>query len=139
MPLPNYILSLSCPNQPGIVARVTAELFAHGGDILEAHQYDDDETRLFFTRIVFSLASTDAAPVLIESFAPIATSYQMTWAIRPRNERRKVILMASKFDHCIVDLLYRWRIGELNMDIVGIISNYSRETYAETDFGAIPF
>jgi formyltetrahydrofolate deformylase len=139
MPLPNYILSLSCPNQPGIVARVTAELFAHGGDILEAHQYDDDETRLFFTRIVFSLASTDAAPVLIESFAPIATSYQMTWAIRPRNERRKVILMASKFDHCIVDLLYRWRIGELKMDIVGIISNYSRETYAETDFGAIPF
>jgi formyltetrahydrofolate deformylase len=47
--------------------------------------------------------------------------------------------MASKFDHCIVDLLYRWRIGELKMDIVGIISNYSRETYAETDFGAIPF
>jgi formyltetrahydrofolate deformylase len=63
----------------------------------------------------------------------------MDWSIRPLNERRKVLLLASKFDHCLVDLLYRCRIGELEMDVVGIVSNHPRETYASTDFGAIPF
>jgi formyltetrahydrofolate deformylase len=139
MALPTYILTLSCQNQPGIVAHVTAELFAYGGDILEAHQFDDSETRRFFTRIVFSLPPERNLADLIVSFAPIAASYDMIWAIRPREERQKVILMASKSDHCLVDLLYRWRIGELRMDVVGIISNHPRETYEGTDFGAIPF
>lgn len=139
MTLPSYMLTLACPNQPGIVARVTAELFAHGGDIREAHQYDDDETDRFFTRIVFSLPSHDPVPNLMERFTPIAKSYDMEWTIRSRDERLRVILMASKFDHCLVDLLYRWRIGELKMDVVGIISNHPRETYEGTDFAAIPF
>jgi formyltetrahydrofolate deformylase len=138
MPLPTFMLTLSCRNQPGIVARVTAELFAHGGDILEAHQFDDSETNRFFTRIVFSLP-TDDATGLIASFVAVATSYGMDWAIRSRDERRKVILMASKSDHCLMDLLYRWRIGELKMEIVGIISNHPRATYSSADFGSIPF
>lgn len=138
MTLPQYILTLSCPNQPGIVARVTAELLAHGGDILEAHQFDDTETRRFFTRIVFSLP-TDCATALVDGFSPVAASYDMRWTVRPRNERQKVVLMASKSDHCLVDLLYRRRIGELKMDVAGIISNHPRETYASIDFGSIPF
>jgi len=138
MPLPTFMLTLSCCNQPGIVARVTAELFAHGGDILEAHQFDDSETNRFFMRIVFSLP-TDNATGLIASFAAVATSYGMDWTIRSRDERRKVILMASKSDHCLMDLLYRWRIGELKMEIVGIISNHPRDTYSSADFGSIPF
>jgi len=63
----------------------------------------------------------------------------MIWEVRPRSERRKVLLLVSKLDHCLVDLLYRWRIGELRMDVVGIVSNHPRETHSGTDFGSIPF
>src|SRR3984957_11228092 len=135
----SYLLTLACPNRPGIVARVTAELFSHGGNILEAHQFDDVESGLFFTRIVFNFAAEDASAAVVAGFQPIAVAYGMDWAIRPRDERRKVLLLASRFDHCLVDLLYRWRIGELNMDVVGIVSNHPRETYAGTDFGDVPF
>ncbi len=134
-----YLLALSCPNQPGIVARVSSELYRYSGNIQEANQFDDAETGRFFTRIVFTLPREDDLPRLIESFGPIARGYDMTWEIRPRTERRKVLLLASKFDHCLVDLLYRWRIGELPMDVVGIISNHPRTTYGATDFGDIPF
>ena len=133
------LLTLACPNQPGIVARVTAELFRFGGDILEAHQFDDVEGGRFFTRIVFNLPDGDGPDALIEAFRPIAEHYGMDWAIRPRDERRKVLLLASRFDHCLVDLLYRWRIGELKMDVVGIVSNHPRETYAASDLGGVAF
>ena len=134
-----FLLTLSCPNQPGIVARVTAELFAYRGDIQEAHQFDDKETGRFFTRIVFTLPVAGDADRLIESFRPIAEHYRMSWSIRPRSLRRKVLLLASKFDHCLVDLLYRWRTGELAMDVVGVVSNHPRETYSGLDLGTIPF
>src|SRR3984885_6469879 len=135
----SYLLTLSCPNQPGIVARVSTELFSHGGNILEAHQFDDTETGRFFTRIVFNLHDDQAISNLVAGFNPIGDDYQMTWEIRRRHEGRKVLLLVSKLDHCLVDLLYRWRIGELRMDVVGIVSNHPRETYNGTDFGSIPF
>jgi formyltetrahydrofolate deformylase len=135
----SYLLTLSCPNQSGIVARVTAELFAHSGNILEAHQFDDTETGHFFTRIVFNLDDDQKIAKLIDGFKPIGDHYRMIWKIRPKDERRKVLLLVSKFDHCLVDLLYRWRIGELRMDVVGIVSNHPRNTYHGTDFGPIPF
>jgi formyltetrahydrofolate deformylase len=135
----SYLLTLSCPNRPGIVARVSTELFSHGGNILEAHQFDDTETGRFFTRIVFNLHDDREFPKLVAGFRPIGDHYRMNWEIRPRNERRKVLLLVSKLDHCLVDLLYRWRIGELRMDVVAIVSNHPRETYNGTDFGSIPF
>ena len=134
-----FLLTLSCPNRPGIVARVTAELFAYGGNIEEAHQFDDKETGRFFTRIVFTLPRREDAPRLVESFRPVAEQFGMDWRIRPKDERRKVLLMASKFDHCLVDLLYRRRIGELAMDVVGVISNHPRETYNAADLADLPF
>jgi formyltetrahydrofolate deformylase len=133
------LLVLSCPNQPGIVARVTSELFAHGGDIIEAHQFDDSETGRFFTRIVFRVPADKDKQTLIDSFRPIAEAYKMDWEMRSRNERWKVLLLVSKSDHCLIDLLYRWRIGELKMDVVGIVSNHPRETYRGTNFGDVPF
>jgi formyltetrahydrofolate deformylase len=133
-----FLLKLSCPNQPGIVARVTAELFAKGGNILEAHQFDDTETGAFFTRIVFNLDDERNVGKLVDSFGPIAEQYRMDWEIRPRNAARKVLILVSKADHCLVDLLYRSRIGELRMDVVGIVSNHPRETYNGTDLGSIP-
>ena len=134
-----YLLTLSCPNQPGIVTRVTAELYKYLGNIHEAHQFDDAETGRFFNRVVFSLPEGQDVEPLIASFQVVADHYGMAWSIRHQAERRKVLLMASKFDHCLVDLLYRWRIGELPMDVVGIVSNHPRDTYASSDFGIIPF
>lgn len=134
-----YLLTLSCPDQPGIVTRVTAELFKYQGNIQEAHQFDDVETGRFFTRIVFSLPENQEADALMATFPSVAERFDMTWSIRPLDVRLKVLLLASKFDHCLVDLLYRCRIGELEMDVVGIVSNHPRETYSSSDFGTIPF
>lgn len=133
------LLTLSCPDQPGIVTRVTAELHRYRGNIRAANQFEDTETGRFFMRVLFTLPADQDVAVLIESFRPVGRQFGMAWEIRPESLRRKVLLLASKFDHCLVDLLYRWRIGELRMDIVGIVSNHSRETFAGTDFGTIPF
>jgi formyltetrahydrofolate deformylase len=89
MPSATLLLVLSCPNQAGIVARVTSELFAHGGDIIEAHQFDDSETGRFFTRIVFRVPADKDKQTLIDSFRPIAEAYEMDWEMRSRDERRK--------------------------------------------------
>jgi len=134
-----YLLTLACPNQPGIVTRITAEMFRHGGDIKEAHQFDDPDTGRFFGRIAFTLENEAKATAFEESFRPLAEALSLDWTLRPRDRTSKVLLLASKFDHCLVDLLYRNRIGELRMEIVGIISNHPRETYSAADLGDIPF
>src|SRR5215218_5149637 len=74
-----------------------------------------------------------------EGFRPIAERFAMTWTMREAAERRRVALLVSKFDHCLADLLYRWRIDELRMDPVAIVANHPRETYGHLDFGGIPF
>jgi formyltetrahydrofolate deformylase len=134
-----YLLTVSCPNQPGIVARITTEMFRHGADIKEANQFDDPETGRFFCRIAFSLPNAIAAGSLEAGLKIMEESMALNWSLRESDTSSKVLLLASKFDHCLVDLLYRNRIGELRMDIVGIVSNHPRETYAGSDFGAIPF
>ena len=134
-----YVLTLSCPNRPGIVAAITGRLAAEGGNILEAHQFDDVETRRFFMRTVFDFPGADAIEALREAMAPIGEAFAMTWSIRPRSRRTKVLLLASKFDHCLADMLYRWRIGELAMDVVGVASNHDRQTYAHLDLDGAPF
>ncbi|WP_066556129.1 formyltetrahydrofolate deformylase [Croceicoccus bisphenolivorans] len=135
----SYLLTLSCPNQPGIVTRVTGAMFNHQGDIKEAHQFDDVETNRFFGRIVFTLPDGDAASAFRQAFMSLAGEFGMDWSLRQLGERRKVLILVSKFDHCLVDLLYRNRIGELAMDVVGIVSNHPRETYTGIDFGSVPF
>ena len=130
-------LTLSCPDKPGIVARVSTFLFERGCNIVEAQQFDDPETGRFFARVMFEAPQTAAE--LKEGFAPLAASYQMQWSLRPREQRRRVMLMVSKFDHCLVDLLYRWRIGELEMEVTGVISNHPIETYAHVDLAGLPF
>ncbi len=134
-----YILTLQCPNQPGIVARVTEKLFSAGGNIVEAHQFDDIETQRFFARIVFTVAETVDSIALQSTLAPVADHFGMDWAIIPRDRKRKVLILVSKFDHCLVDLLYRMRIGELPMNVVGVISNHPRETYSAVDLGDLAF
>jgi formyltetrahydrofolate deformylase len=135
-----HILTLSCANQPGIVAKVATALFDGGFNILDAQQFDDTETGDFFMRVVFNPASAHAEiEALSEKFKVIAAGLAMRWSMRPVDQLKRVVLMVSRFDHCLVDLLYRWRSGELAMDPVAIIANYPRETYARIDFGDIPF
>jgi formyltetrahydrofolate deformylase len=130
------ILTLSCPDQPGIVARVSTFLFERGCNILDAQQFDDQETGVFFMRVVFE---GGAAEDLREAFAPLAKGFSMRWAIRDPKVRRKVMILASQQDHCLADLIYRWRRGELPMDLVAIVSNHARETYAHLDLDGVPF
>lgn len=135
-----YVLTFSCPDKPGIVNAVSGHLFGHGANILESQQYSDPDSGRFFMRTVFALVETGASfEALLEAFAVPAGRFGMQWTMRDRSARRRVLLMASKFDHCLADLLYRWRNGELPMDIVAIVSNHPRETYRHLDFEGIPF
>ena len=133
----SYVLTLSCPDRPGIVHAVSGYLFGCGGNILESQQFDDNGSGRFFMRIVFAVEAKPEA--LREGFAPLASQLQMQWTLRDRTEKRRVMLLASKFDHCLADVLYRWHHGELLMDITAIVSNHPRETFRHLDFEGLPF
>ncbi len=136
---PSYILSLSCPDHAGLVAGVTRILADHGGNILDSQQFNDKETERFFLRVVFELLGDASFAALQAGFAPYADGNAMKWSIRPSDARRKVLLMVSKFDHCLGDLLYRHRIGELQMEPVGVVCNHPKEALNITLLGDIPF
>jgi len=132
-----FVLTLSCVNRPGIVAAVSTCLFEHGGDIREAQQFDDSESGKFFARIAFDM--TGEIEALRATFIEIAARFSLTWALNDHSKLRRVLLLVSKFDHCLVDLLYRWRIGELKMNPTAIVSNHSIENFAGVDFCDLPF
>jgi formyltetrahydrofolate deformylase len=135
-----FVLTLSCPNRPGIVAAVSTYLFEHGCNILDAQQYDDTETQVFFMRVVYDgLDSHDDFVALRDGFAAIGAQFTMRWTMRPNDELKRAVIMVSTFDHCLADLLYRWRIGELPMQVAAIIANHPRETYAHLDFTGVAF
>jgi formyltetrahydrofolate deformylase len=135
-----HVLTLSCPNRPGIVAAVSSHLYQSGCNILDANQFDDTESDRFFMRVVFNMVEEGAsAEPVRKGFFPIAEHHAMSFTMRARAERQRVLLLVSKFDHCLADLLYRWRIGELGMHLAGIVSNHPRETYAHLDFTDVPF
>ncbi|MEM6850660.1 MAG: formyltetrahydrofolate deformylase [Pseudomonadota bacterium] len=134
-----HVLTLSCENRTGIVATVSSALFAINGDIFSAQQFDDPETGRFFMRVLFAAPSEEAIDAFRTSFDKIARDYAMEWRLRDRSRRQRVLIMASKFDHCLVDLLYRKRIGEISMDIAAIVSNHPSKTYEGVDFADAPF
>lgn len=135
-----HILTISCDDRPGLVAAVTGLLFESGANILEAQQFDDRETNRFFMRVVFELGGgATASDGLRLRFSKLAQTLDLGWRLRARSDRQKVMLLVSKFDHCLADLLYRHRTGELNMNIVGIISNHARESLKTSLIEEIPF
>ncbi|WP_257168518.1 formyltetrahydrofolate deformylase [Bradyrhizobium sp. SRS-191] len=135
-----YVLTLSCPDRPGIVSAVSTFLAHNGQNILDAQQFGDFETGHFFMRVVFTAADLAVnLPALQTGFAAIAERFAMDWQMRDRAGQRRVMLLVSKFDHCLVDILYRWRTRDLSMIPTAIVSNHPRETYAGLDFGDIPF
>lgn len=140
MPHSQFVLTLSCPDRPGIVSAVSTFLAQNGQNILDAQQFDDIETEKFFMRVVFTAADLAVELAALQTgFAAIAQRFAMDWQMRDRAGKRRVMLLASKSDHCLVDILYRWRTGELDMVPTAVVSNHPRETYAGIDFGDIPF
>lgn len=136
------ILTLDCADRPGITARVTAFLFERGCNIVDAQQFCDREGGVgedrFFMRVVFEADGHDAGD-LRGDFEPLAGEFAMRWKLAAQDRARRVLIMVSKFDHCLVDLLYRWRTGELNIEPVAIVSNHPRDAAIQTNIGDIPF
>ena len=133
----DYILTLRCENRSGIVAAVATRIASHGGDIFEAHQFDDATTGMFFMRVGFSMEGDEAA--FREGIGEEVRTFGLDFTLRVAGARRKVLFLVSKFDHCLGDLLYRNRIGELNIDPVGIVSNHPREALNLTLMEGIPY
>src|ERR1044072_3620558 len=135
-----FVLRLSCPDRPGIASAVSTFLAHNGQNILDAQQFDDLETGHFFMRVVFTAADLAVAlPALQTGFGASADRFGMEWRMRDRATRQRVMLLVSRSDHCLADILYRWRTGELEMIPTAIVSNHPRESFGNMDFGDIPF
>ncbi|MGY0492564.1 formyltetrahydrofolate deformylase [Streptomyces sp. WG-D5] len=120
-----YVLTLSCPDKQGIVHAVSSYLFMTGCNIEDSQQFGDHDTGLFFMRVHFSADAHVTVEKLRASFAAIGDSFQMDWQIHRASDRVKVVLMVSKFGHCLNDLLFRARIAALPVDIAAVVSNHT--------------
>ena len=123
------VLLIDCPDRRGLVARVSSLLYEHGANILHADQHQDHELGLFFMRVEWALGGANGvAPfdmaAFQQAFAPLAQELEMRWALTSSVRRPRVALFCSHYLHCIVDLLHRWRSGELVCDIPVIVSNH---------------
>jgi formyltetrahydrofolate deformylase len=122
---PRYVLKFSCYDTIGIVQAVSSFLTQNGCNIITNSQFGDRETERFFMRVAFTpIDARTELPALEGLFKPIAERYKMDWSLHETSTRAKVLIMVSRFGHCLNDLLYRQRIGALNMDVVGIVSNH---------------
>jgi formyltetrahydrofolate deformylase len=120
----NFILTLSCPQRPGIVRAVTAFLFTHGCDIVEHQQFDDPIRGALFLRTeVVSVADVEAAELSSAFRADVADEFEMDFDLSDDSPPR-VLVMVSKMGHCLNDLIFRWRAGSLGADIVAVVSNH---------------
>lgn len=133
----DYILTLSCDDRPGIVAGVTTALAANGANIVEAQQYEDRARHRFFMRVRFE---TDADPDRIANGLAFAfRTFGARHTLRPADRRHRILILASRSDHCLADLLYRWRTDELPIDPVGVVSNWGEATFRNAMLGDVPF
>jgi formyltetrahydrofolate deformylase len=119
-----FVLTVTCPTRRGIVAAISGCLAAQGCNITDAAQFDDTATDRFFARITFRSETGADLAALNAAFAPVGEAFGMVWAVHAAAARMKVLLLVSNFGHCLNDLLYRWRIGALPVEIVGVVSNH---------------
>ena len=132
-----YILTLSCPDRPGIVHAVSGFLAERGGNIEEAAQFNDQGTGLFFMRVQFSSPTGDVAP-LREQLGALAERFAMRWQLHARAEAMRCLIFVSREGHCLNDLLFRWKSGLLPLDIRAIVSNH-RDFYQLAASYNVPF
>ena len=135
-----HILTLTCRNRPGIVAAVATALAETGGDITEARQFDDTQTGTFFMRVAFRLPQELGGDGAFRAkMDGIGTTFGMEWTLSPQDYRQKVLILVSKFDHCLADLLYRQRIGEMPMDLVAVAGNHPASALSVTLPEDVPY
>ncbi|HTH74019.1 MAG TPA: formyltetrahydrofolate deformylase [Trinickia sp.] len=135
----SFILKLSCPDRPGIVHSVSGFLFDRGANILDSAQFGDSRTSEFFMRVHFQQVGGDPGlETLRESFAALADEFSMRWEIHDASLKPKVVIMVSKIGHCLNDLLFRYRTGQLPIEIPAIISNH-KDFYQLAASYDIPF
>ncbi|MFC5957623.1 formyltetrahydrofolate deformylase [Streptomyces pratens] len=124
-PADQYVLTLSCPDKQGIVHAVSSYLFMTGCNIEDSQQFGDHDTGLFFMRVHFSAEAPVTVEKLRASFTAIGDAFQMDWRINRGDEKMRIVLMVSRFGHCLNDLLFRVRIGALPVEIAGVVSNHT--------------
>ncbi|HQR50099.1 MAG TPA: formyltetrahydrofolate deformylase [Methylophilaceae bacterium] len=132
-------LLINCPDRKGLVAAIADFLYRHDANILHADQHQDAENNLFLMRVEWDLNGFGIAPeTFAEHFSPLAQRFQMQWQLKLSQQRPRMAIMVSHYDHCLVDLLYRHQSGELACDIPLIISNH-KATQRLAEFYGIPF
>jgi formyltetrahydrofolate deformylase len=121
----DYILTLACPDKPGIVYAVSSFLVQHSANIVDSQQYGQPDDHQFFMRVRFSVpASRRLSDELERDFSWVAESFHMSWQLHEASDRIRTLLMVSKLGHCLNDLLFRWKAGSLPVDLVGVVSNH---------------
>ena len=130
MPQRSFVLTLSCDDRPGIVAAVTTELFAIGANIAESNQFWDQETGRFFMRIAFTAPEAVMREDVERALKPAFDRFGMITALHDQARKPRLLILVSKFDHALLHLIYQKRVGWLDAEIVGIVSNHddSRRT-----------
>ena len=123
MPALRYILTIACPDRVGIVAAISGLLATHRGNIVESDQFSDTESGQFFMRLMFDLDEMGES-ALLRDFSPLAQEFAMDWRLHDPRRRLRVMILVSKAEHCLNDLLYRHRTGALAMDITALVSNH---------------
>lgn len=123
-----YVLQIKSPDKPGIVAALAPLLASKGCDIREAGVYGDPVTKTFFIRMRISSQGLSCAE-LGNALKPLVQKMALDWALKDLSQKMKVLIAVSKFDHCLLDLLHKWRIGSLPINIVGVVSNHETLRY----------
>ena len=120
-------LVASCPDHVGILARVAGFIADQGANITAANQYEDVRSKTFFMRYGIELLDTEKSVSAFESaFSSVANELRMDWRLTDLSKKQRVVLLVSKFDHCLAYLLHRWKVGDLNIDIPCVISNHEK-------------
>jgi formyltetrahydrofolate deformylase len=133
------ILLISCPDRKGEVATIADFVYRHNGNILHADEHGDEESGLFLMRVEFDPKDFDIDLADFDKhFSPVAAKFSMNWRLAQSSHRQRMIILVSKYDHCLVDLLYRHKSGELACDVPLIISNHA-DNQAIADFYRIPY
>jgi formyltetrahydrofolate deformylase len=131
-----HILTLHCADRPGIIAAVTTSLYQSHCNVTDAQQFSDELSGRFFARIEFR---SEGAEYDSAAMTGILDGFGAEWTLRPSDDRMRVIILVSQFDHCLADLLYRWRTADLDMDVVAVVSNHPRATFEHVNVGRLPF
>jgi formyltetrahydrofolate deformylase len=132
-----YILTLSCPDRPGIVHAVSGFLLERGGNIEEAAQYNDHDTGLFFMRVQFACDQLTFEDLKVQ-LKHFGEPFQMDWKLHATNQPMRTVIMVSREGHCLNDLLFRWKSGLLPVDVRAVVSNH-RDFYQLAASYNVPF